>query len=208
MPLYKLKNTGTESAWGIWKVEESAEELAFTAFEEAPEGIIHLTKRLEWLASRVLVRTLLEQNDLPYSGIHKDEFGKPFLRELTHHISLSHAYPYVAVQLDRYKSVGIDIEQPTEKLLRIAPRVLSLEELDNAGSDIRKHCVYWCAKEALYKVYGKRGLHFASQLLVEPFILEEKGDLKGMINMQEVKLNVALCYEIEPEFVVVYTNPH
>jgi phosphopantetheinyl transferase len=207
MPLYKLKNTGTESAWGIWKVEESAEELAFTAFEEAPEGIIHLTKRLEWLASRVLVRTLLEQNDLPYSGIHKDEFGKPFLRELTHHISLSHAYPFVAVQLDKNKSVGIDIEQPTEKLLRVAPRVLSMEELENAGSDIRKHCAYWCAKEALYKVYGKRGLHFANQLLVEPFILEETGDLKGTITVREEKLNVALSYEIEPEFVVVYTNP-
>jgi 4'-phosphopantetheinyl transferase len=208
MPLYNLKNTGTESAWGIWKVEESAEELAFTAFEEAPEGIIHVTKRLEWLASRVLVRTLLEQNDLPYSGIHKDEFGKPFLRELTHHISLSHAYPYVAVQLDKNKSVGIDIEQPTEKLLRVAPRVLSTEELENAGSDIRKHCVYWCAKEALYKVYGKRGLHFAEQLLVEPFILEETGDLNGTITVREEKLNVALSYEIEPEFVVVYTNPH
>jgi 4'-phosphopantetheinyl transferase len=207
MPLYKLKNTGTESAWGIWKVEESAEELAFTAFEEAPEGIVHLTKRLEWLASRVLVRTLLEQNGLPYSGIHKDEYGKPFLRELPHHISLSHAYPYVAVQVDKNKPVGIDIEQPTEKLLRIAPRVLSLEELDNAGSDIRKHCVYWCAKEALYKVYGKRGLHFASQLLVEPFILEEKGDLKGKITVREEKLNVALSYEIESEFIVVYTNP-
>jgi phosphopantetheinyl transferase len=150
----------------------------------------------------------LEQNDLPYSGIHKDEFGKPFLRELTHHISLSHAYPYVAVQLDSNKSVGIDIEQPTEKLLRIAPRVLSMEELENAGSDIRKHCVYWCAKEALYKVYGKRGLHFADQLLVEPFILEETGDLKGTITVREEKLNVALSYEIEPEFVVVYTNPH
>ncbi|MCE2893436.1 MAG: 4'-phosphopantetheinyl transferase superfamily protein [Flammeovirgaceae bacterium] len=208
MPLYKLKKTGTESAWGIWKVEESAEELAFNAFEEAPEGIIHLTKRLEWLASRVLIRTLLEQNDLSYSGIHKDEFGKPFLRELPHHISLSHAYPFVAAQLDKNKPVGIDIEQPTEKLLRIAPRVLSIEELENAGSDIRKHCVYWCAKEALYKVHGKRGLHFASQLLVDPFILEEMGHLKGMINMQEVKLNVALCYEIEPEFVVVYTDPH
>ncbi len=208
MPLYKLKNTGTESAWGIWKVEESVEELAFAAFEEAPDVIVHLTKRLEWLASRVLVRTLLEQNDLSYSGIHKDEFGKPFLRDLPHHISLSHAYPYVAVQLDSNKLVGIDIEQPTEKLLRIAPRVLSMEELENAGSDIRKHCVYWCAKEALYKVYGKRGLHFASQLLVDPFILGEMGDLKGVVNVQEEKLNVALSYEIEPEFVVVYTNPH
>jgi 4'-phosphopantetheinyl transferase EntD len=114
----------------------------------------------------------------------------------------------VAVQLDSNKSVGIDIEQPTEKLLRIAPRVLSMEELENAGSDIRKHCVYWCAKEALYKVYGKRGLHFADQLLVEPFILEETGDLKGTITVREEKLNVALSYEIEPEFVVVYTNPH
>ncbi|MCX8489485.1 MAG: 4'-phosphopantetheinyl transferase superfamily protein [Cyclobacteriaceae bacterium] len=208
MPLYKLKNTGSESAWGIWKVEESAEELAFAAFEEAPEGIVHLTKRLEWLASRALVRTLLEQNDLPYSGIFKDEFGKPFLRELPHQLSLSHTYPYVAVQIDCNKSVGIDIEQPTEKLLRVAPRVLSMEELESAGSDIRKHCVYWCAKEALYKVYGKRGLHFASQLLVDPFILEEMGNLKGIINAQEEKLNVVLSYEIEPEFVVVYTNPH
>ena len=88
------------------------------------------------------------------------------------------------------------------------PLFLSEQELENTGEDLEKICIYWCAKEALYKVYGKRGLHFASQLLVEPFILEEKGNLKGMINMQEVKLNVALCYEIEPEFVVVYTNPH
>jgi hypothetical protein len=44
--------------------------------------------------------------------------------------------------------------------------------------------------------------------LVDPFILEEMGDLKGTINMQEEKLNVALSYENEPEFVVVYTNPH
>jgi phosphopantetheinyl transferase len=206
MPLYKLEKTGLESAWGIWHVEETEDELSFAAFEACPEGIANPMKRLEWLASRVLVRTLLEQNDLVYAGIHKDEFGKPFLRELPHHISLSHSYPLVAAQLHKNHSVGIDIEQPKQKLLRIAPRVLSPTELDDAAADVSKHCVYWCAKEALYKVYGKRGLDFARHLHIEPFDLREIGDLKGSIFVKEEKVNVDLSYQMEGEFAVVYTK--
>ena len=207
MPLLRIENTGLESGWAIWVIQEAEQELAFKALEQCPEEIISQSKRLEWLAGRVLIMELVQQNQLIYSGIHKDSFGKPFLRDLSHHISLSHSYPYVAAQLDLLDSVGIDIEQPKEKLLAIASRVLSPVELKDAAKNVTKHCVYWCAKEAMYKIYGKRGLHFSSQLTIEPFELHENGKLKGLIIANDQKQNVNLLYRIESEYVIVYTNP-
>jgi 4'-phosphopantetheinyl transferase len=206
MPLLKIENTSKESGWAIWSIEESEQELSFLSFEQCPEEIISPLKRLEWLAGRVLIKTLLERNSLTYSGIHKDEFGKPYLRDLPHHISLSHSYPYVAAQLDMNQSVGIDLEQPKEKLLAIASRVLSEIELEDASIDLRKHCLYWCAKEAMYKIYGKKRLHFSNQLNVAPFELQLAGFLKGTITVNDQKQNVDLIYQIEPNFVLVYTK--
>ena len=206
MPLYKIENTGIESGWAIWHIEESEQELAFIAFEQCPEELYSEPKRLEWLAGRVLIKTLLEHHGLGYSGVHKDEFGKPFLRDLGHHISLSHSYPFVAAQLHVSQSVGIDLEQPKQKLLTIAPRVLSDMELKDAGQDLIKHCIYWCAKEAMYKIYGKRGLHFSNQLNIEPYSMHQSGELHGLISASNLKQNVNLIYQIESDFVLVYTN--
>ncbi len=206
MPLLKIENTGKESGWAIWSIEETEQELAFIVSEQCPEEIISLQKRLEWLAGRALIKKLVEHNGLPYSGIHKDEFGKPFLRELSHYISLSHSYPHVAAQLDLNQSVGIDLEQPKEKLLAIAHRVLSPIELGDAAKDLNKHCIYWCAKEAMYKIYGKRGLHFSNQLNVAPFEMSLAGLLKGTITVKGQKQSVDLIYRIELDFVLVYTK--
>ncbi len=207
MPLFKIDSIGNESAVGIWHIQETEEALAYDAFEQCPEELVSQQKRLEWLAGRVLIRKLVETYHLPYVGILKDEFGKPYLRELSHHISLSHSYPFVAAQIDSNQSVGIDLEQPKKKLLTIASRVLSPEELENAGTDIVKHCVYWCAKETMYKMYGKRGLHFSNQLNIEPFSLSENGSLKGIITANNQKQNINLKYTIEKDFVLVYTQP-
>lgn len=206
MPLYKIENTGTESGWAIWHIEESEQELAFMAFEQSPEELFSEQKRLEWLAGRVLIKTLLEHHGLTYSGLHKDEFGKPFLRDLRHHISLSHSYPFVAAQLHVSQAVGIDLEQPKQKLLAIASRVLSELELKDAGQDLIKHCIYWCAKEAMYKIYGKRGLHFSNQLNIEPYSRHQSGELHGIISADNFKQNVNLMYRIESDFVLVYTK--
>lgn len=206
MPLFNIESTGAESGMAIWLIEESEQELAFMSSEQCPEDIISPQKRLEWLAGRVLIRRLVEHHSLFYSGIHKDEFGKPYLRELNHHISLSHSYPHVAAQLDANQPVGIDLEQPKEKLLAISHRVLSPVELSDAAKDLNKHCVYWCAKEALYKIYGKRGLHFSDQLNIAPFKIDLAGFLKGTITVKEQKQSVNLIYRIEQDFVLVYTK--
>lgn len=206
MPLSKIETLGKESVWGLWNIEETEPDLSFLAFESCPEDIVHQQKRLEWLAGRALIRTLAEHIKLTYDGLRKDEFGKPFLKTHPHSISLSHSYPFVAAQIDVSHSVGIDVEQVKEKLKQVGPRVLAPEEFADAQGDVVKLCIYWCAKEALYKIYGKRNLLFSDHLRIQPFVRGTTGSLTGEINVSPVKMNVRLGYRVTPEYVLVYTE--
>jgi len=206
MPLVKSEMTGKDSAWGLWQISETEEELAYSAFESCPEDIIAPAKRKEFLAGRALVKALAEKVGVQYTGIRKNEHGKPYLKDLPFEISLSHSSPYVAAQIDPRSAVGIDIEQPKEKLLRVASRILSTKEETDAGDDIVKHCVYWCAKEAMYKLYGKRGLHFNSQLNLDPFELKKSGELQGYIRTNGAPTVVSLGYVVKEDYVLVYTK--
>jgi 4'-phosphopantetheinyl transferase len=206
MPLIKIQNTGNQSAWALWFISETEKEFT-SIIEERPEAtIINPSKRLEWLAGRVLLRELAKQFGLEYQGTTKNEFGKPFLKNLPHHISLSHSFPYVAAQMDLYHEIGIDLEQPKSKLLTIAHRVLSPTELIDAGSDVVKHCVYWCAKETMYKAYGKKGLFFSDQLQVSPFELLNAGDIYGKIKANDSSRDLTMTYLIQPDYVLVHTK--
>ena len=206
MPLLKIHSLGKEQCWALWHITETEEVLSFASMESCPEEITNSQKRLEWLASRALIKSMLENTGLDYNGLRKDEFGKPFLKKHNHHISLSHSYPYVAAQLDRLQSVGIDLEQPKEKLKPIADRVFSREEVMGAGEDITKLCIYWCAKESLYKLYGKRNLLFTDHLRVMPFVLSEAGSLSGKIQFPGTEIVVHLSYIVSDDFVIVYTD--
>lgn len=205
MPLTYL-NANQQEQWALWHIEEAEEDFTHLVNEDVPKEIINAHKRLEWLAARALIKILSENAGVDFQGIRKDEFGKPHLTGHDLFISLSHSYPYVAAQISAKQAVGIDVEQPKEKLLKVAPRILSTEELANAGSDIIKHCIYWCAKETLYKIYGKGGLHFSHQLNLYPFTLASFGTLTGIINDNSDKQTVTLGYQVHPDFVVVFTQ--
>lgn len=206
MPLLKIQKSSKQSGWALWFITENENELVEASGDSIDSSIVSYTKRLEWLAGRALIKSLAEQCGMEFYGLEKDEFGKPSLKNHTHYISLSHSYPYVAAQIDPAQEVGIDLEQPKEKLLTIAHRVLSPQELDDAGTDVTKHCVYWCAKEALYKSYGKRGLHFADHLHVAPFALMRNGDLQGKIEKNGYSRELDLIYSIQPDYVLVHTK--
>jgi len=205
MPLKEIHQTGPQSGWGIWHIVENGEQFANNIVGAPPLEISHENKKLEWLAARHLVLSLSNHLGLRYFGIRKDAFGKPFLEKYPHHVSLSHSFPYVAVQIDHDHPVGIDLEQPKKKILKIGSRVFSSVELVDAGTDVIKHTVYWCAKETLYKIHGKGNIHFSSQLNIEPFLLQEEGSLKGVISSDK-KMSVNLDYRIEPDYVLVKTN--
>ncbi len=206
MPLREFHQIGMQSGWAVWHITESESQLSNGIIGSAPEEIVNEKKRLEWLASRQLILTLCNHLGLRFFGLRKDEFGKPFLEKYPHHLSLSHSFPFVAAQVDYDHPVGIDLEQPRQKLLNIAPRIMSSAELKDAGSDIIKHCVYWCAKETMFKIHGIGGLHFSNQLNVTPFLLQEEGNLIGIISEKNTETKVELCYEVNPDFVLVYTK--
>jgi 4'-phosphopantetheinyl transferase len=195
-------------AWGLWKIDESEGALSaeISNYETVPETITNPFKRLEFLAARVLLKELTTSLDQKYSGVTKDEFGKPSLKNSRFQISLSHSYPYVAAIINDGKAVGIDLEQPKPKLLKIASRVLAKDEIDDAGTDVIKHCIYWCAKESLIKIHGKKDLVFAENMRINPFSRAKYGHLIGRIIVDTIETTVPLQYYVFENFVVVLSE--
>lgn len=206
MPIEKIV-LDHQRAWALWQISEEEEALAAQMSQEpVSPAITNTQKRREWLSARILVKEMMTALGASFQGIIKDAFGKPFLNGYPYQLSLSHSFPYVAALIDKSEPVGIDLEQPKEKLLKIAPRILHPEELLDAGNDILKHCIYWCAKEALVKVHGKKDLTFAENLLIDPFFLENEGDIVGRIVVNNTASVVPLHYSVNPNFILVFTK--
>jgi hypothetical protein len=209
MPLKKITREN-DQLWGLWRIEETEERFreVMSGYDGMPDSLTNPVKRLEFLAGRNLVKVMMEKLGMAFRGIVKDEYGKPFPSDSSYQLSLSHSFPYVAASLHPNESVGIDLEQPKEKLLRIAPRILDRDEIATAGKDLIKHCIIWCAKEVLVKIHGKKDLIFAKNLKISPFLLEPTGEITGRIIVNNSYTIVPLYYEVHPDFTVVLNKPN
>jgi 4'-phosphopantetheinyl transferase len=147
--------------------------------------IAHPQKQVEWLGSRIAISKALTMKGLVYKGLQKDEFHKPHLINLAQGVSLTHTHGYAAAVVSTQHEVGIDLENISEKIRKVAHKFLAPNEAQHAQDDLGKMAVYWSAKEALYKIYGKRGLFFATELLIEPFELSSNFITKGRILTQD-----------------------
>ena len=178
MALVKLVRINDSSFWAAWKIEEAAADLAAYTQLSATNlaewhTIRHPRKSLEWLASRAALAAILNKVGLPVPGLHKDEQGKPYLVNEAYHISLANSYPYGVAMVHTHELIGIDIEPPSDKLLRTQHKFLSLAEREAAGNRLPNLCAYWCIKEALYKLHGRKLLSFKDQIRVSSLCFEE-----------------------------------
>ena len=76
------------------------------------------------------------------------------------HISVSHSRTHAVVALCADAPVGVDIETPRAQLARVAPRILSEQELAAYGATPEGLLQAWTLKEALYKAALTPGLDF------------------------------------------------
>ncbi|GAB4025713.1 4'-phosphopantetheinyl transferase family protein [Spirosoma koreense] len=174
-----------------------------TPEEEELASISHPAQRIEWMACRIAIRQLVEAQGVVYNGLQKDEFGKPYLIGLPWHMSLSHTTGWAAVALHRQRPIGIDIEPIREQFKRVVPRVLSESEVAHAGGDPNRLAVYWCAKEALYKLYGKRQLTFREHLHVDPFADHDE-HLVGHVRLPDHESQLTIrCFRTGPGLLAV-----
>ncbi len=169
--------------WCLWEITEKEDELRNKVYLSAEgkseiDRVSHLNKKKERLASRACLQALAEAMKIKYHGIYKDEHQKPHLIDNKQFISISHSYPYVVAIIHNQLPVGIDIEKPTDKLVRLAYRFLNKEEMLNAGADPIKLCVYWTGKEAIYKLNGKKGLIFKRDIVIYPFELAKRDTIR------------------------------
>ena len=168
------KSISTKTIITLWKIEEPAayflDYLGINSVD-LPErsNATHPAKQLEWLASRSCVKYSVELLKHSYCGIDKDPHNNPYLVDIQGFVSLSHTNKYAVAVVSLEEEVGVDIEQITNKLSRVAHKFLSPTERTFAGEDLFKMCVYWCAKESLYKWYGKKNLSFKENIYIEPF---------------------------------------
>jgi len=130
------------------------------------DKIGHDKKKKEFLAGRIVLKQLLEYYSQPYKGVIKDDLQKPYLLDCRHHVSISHSHDYATAVVDPENKTAIDIELVSNKLLSLAPKFLTEEEMDFCGNDVQKITFIWCAKETLYKIYHGRGLIFKDNLFV------------------------------------------
>ncbi len=188
MPLVWMRPFDGRGQVALWEITEDLEDLQ-RAFRGSPadlaayQEIHHPQKQREFLASRILIQTLVESVGETYHGIRKDSYDKPFLHNTNSHFSLSHSLRFAAVVWHPTARVGLDIEPVSEKLAIVAHKYLSEQEYAHANRKLRKLGVYWTAKEALYKLYGEKKLSFKGNIPIEPF-QEKDTQIQGWVKTE------------------------
>lgn len=208
MPIIVHHTVEPEGELGIWRIEE-AEAWFRQRLELGPAEALQLAsikgrRRTEWLAARQLVHAMSGRDRR--GAFVKDEHGKPHLKGSDWHISISHTRSLAAAIAAPF-SVGIDIQILVSRIDRLARRFMRPEELASLQPEGRlEHLhVYWGAKEALYKAYGRRRLDFCRHLLVEPFALEPgSGRTRGRIVKGGFEAAYQIQYVLEPGYVLVW----
>ncbi|MEM1407978.1 MAG: 4'-phosphopantetheinyl transferase superfamily protein [Bacteroidota bacterium] len=209
MPILEIRKLSSSRSIALWKIAEDIDALFMQCMPNTED--LHILKsykskikQKEWLAGRLTIQTLLESLNQNYQGIRKNRDGKPVLALRNGEISITHSYPYVAVMYDRHEDVGIDLERPTSKLKLIAKKFLSDSELEFAENDLIRLCICWCAKEALYKIYSKKGLIFRENLIINEFEPKTEGVISGSIIANNTEKKYNLQYNVEQDYVLVY----
>lgn len=155
----------------VWQITEPVNELLTLCNPKDQEDQLFLKftfdkRKTEWLATRALLRQMIG----PQFEITYTPSGKPLLHHPVYkHISISHSRDFVATYIHQDQPVGIDVESMNRNYSPISKRYLSESELMNVKENILHQCLYWCAKEAIFKLVEEEGIDFRKQIEVMAF---------------------------------------
>lgn len=209
MPFLFERNIENHIRLGLWKIE-SQEQSLFRQIRLSSEEHLALEqlkcfdKQNQRLAYRKVLIHLLGQNDFI---IRYDEYRKPHLIGFDGHISVSHSGDMAAAMLNYKGPAGIDVERISPRISSISKRFLSIQEQEECGKDPEnlRLTLYWSAKEALFKMDGKRILSFSNDIYIKPFNVQSPGIIFGQIKHGASPGTYALAWETFGDYVLVYT---
>lgn len=195
------------TVYAIWEISETADELLAGISLRPEEESLYLSflaeeRKKQWLAYRILIRSLLKPDDFP---ILYDETGKPYLAGSSFHISVTHSHELAAVIISSQGRVGIDIEKIRPKIIKVKDKFLNEQETAaiQPPDNLALLTLGWCAKEALYKLYGKRNLDFRENILLKFPESPENANFEGLIKNGPYQKGYILTSDIFRDFVMV-----
>jgi 4'-phosphopantetheinyl transferase len=197
------------STLGVWKIEEDLPALLndvtlSTEDNKKYKSFRSTSRKLEFLSVRALLAELLE----PDAKIVYNKNNKPFLKDGSHFISISHSYKLTSILLSTNEKVGIDLEYMSSNISTLAFKFLNRNEKITKERDNRKYHFYlhWCAKEALYKICDKEGISVRNNITIEPFEPKESGEIKGKVHTSKINETFDLFYTRYDNYSIVWTK--
>jgi Phosphopantetheinyl transferase len=207
MGLYLKKKLDNDAEIGVWQItetEEELKELSSTPTDEMEEisFIRSESLRKQRLAVRALLNTMFD--DKVYLSHHDN--GKPYIENNPINISITHTAKYVAVILHEEENVGIDIESLDRDFSVVEKKALSEDEIEDLEDEKRNEqlAIYWCAKEAIFKLLSRYNVDFAEQIEVERFRPRGEGELEATFTYKDEEEEFDLEYITFDRHVLVW----
>jgi 4'-phosphopantetheinyl transferase len=194
---------------GVWKIEEDINTLLEFAVMDNDDkkrfkGFASLSRKLEFLSVRALLSELLGKE----ARILYNKNNKPFLKDGSRFISISHSHKLTAILCSTDEKVGIDLEYMSSNIGAFAFKFLNRKEKVTKNANDRKYHLYihWCAKESLYKICDKEGISIRNNLTIEPFELKDSGEIKGYVHTEKINESFDLFYSRYDNYAIVWTK--
>ena len=134
--------------------------------KEIFKGFSYKKRRIEWLGGRLAAKKALCPafiNGVNWNEISilSQEHGQPEVHHLgqqglTVQVSISHSVDFAVALANASGACGVDIQQFSDRLVRVQERFASGEELSllqEETDDIRRLGLLWAAKEAMKKCF-------------------------------------------------------
>jgi len=182
----------------VWKMTSSYEDQIKNPLLKSAELISakelkNEKRKKEFLSSRIALKNIFNK-DLELKH-HKS--GKPFIKE-TKHLSISHSSNFLALAFGE-ENIGIDIEKPQNRMVKLMPKVLSeiefIEFKKEPSMDLA--CKVWGAKEAILKYVGDKNLNYKEDIKVKNIHLGVATYLKMNFKVEFEKIeNMILTYAV------------
>jgi len=157
-----------------------------------------LKRETEKAGSLYLLKEMLKTDAF---SLEYHSTNKPYLKDRTEHISISHSHDKLAIIINEKENTGIDIELIRDKVLKIRHKFLNEKEMSLASDNVELLITVWAAKEAMYKVYGLKELDFMKNLSVMEF---DNTVFFGKIDSGSFKKQYLLVSENIEDYKMVY----
>ncbi|HQG62576.1 MAG TPA: 4'-phosphopantetheinyl transferase superfamily protein [Bacteroidales bacterium] len=194
---------------GVWKIEEDIETLLGMVDLDAEEKkkykvFASTSRKLEFLSVRALLSELLGKE----AKIVYNKNNKPFLKDGSRFISISHSHKLTAILCSTTDRVGIDLEYMSSNIGAIAFKFLNRGEKITRDPEKRRYHMYlhWCAKESLYKICDKEGISIRNNITIEAFEVGESGECRGKVHTRKINESFDLNYTRYDNYAIVWTK--